>query len=84
MLFIGLFLTVLALVTMIWGAEGLGEAAFGFAASLVIGFGTLAMVFTAQALKKRSHLPPNTVVFNTNIVALFALIVVIALLPFYG
>ena len=77
---IGLLLTGLALVTIIWGAEGLGEAAFAFAASLVLGFGTLAMVFTAQALQKRSRLPSNTVVFNTNIVVLFVFIILIALI----
>ena len=79
MLFIGVLLTVLALVTILWGAEGLGEAAFGLSAGLVGGFGTLAMVFTAQALLKRKNLPPKTVVFNSNILTLFVLIAIIAL-----
>ena len=78
-LFIGLLLTALTVVTIAWGGEGLGEAAFGLSAGLVLGFGTLAMVFTAQALLKRKTLPPKTVVFNSNILVLFVLLVVIAL-----
>ena len=70
-LVIGAMLTVLAVVTIAWGGEGLGDAAFGLSAGLVLGFGTLAMVFTAQALLKRATLPPQTVVFNSNILVLF-------------
>ena len=78
-LIIGVLLTALTVVTILWGAEGLGEAAFGLSAGLVLGFGTLAMVFTAQALLGRAKLPPKTVVFNSNILVLFLLIAVIVL-----
>ena len=78
-LVIGAMLTVLAVVTIAWGGEGLGDAAFGLSAGLVLGFGTLAMVFTAQALLKRATLPPQTVVFNSNILVLFALLAIIVL-----
>ena len=78
-LLIGVLLTALTVVTIAWGAEGLGEAAFGLSAGLVLGFGTLAMVFTAQALLGRAKLPPKTMVFNSNILVLFFLIAVVVL-----
>ena len=76
-LIIGVLLTALAVTTIAWGGEGLGEAAFGLSAGLVLGFGTLAMVFTAQALIGRTKLPPKTMVFNSNILVLFFLLAVI-------
>ena len=36
-LLIGALLTALAVVTVTWGAEGLGEAAFGLSAGLIGG-----------------------------------------------
>ena len=78
-LVIGVLLTALTVMTIVWGAESLGEAAFGLSAGLVLGFGTLAMVFTAQALVGRAKLPPKTVTFNVNILGLFFLLSVIVL-----